>query len=167
MSETSLIYETEQILPEIRKKPAHKILEDKPCPVCGKVCPNDMYCINCGFVYDPVLKKYQTPEMIKDEKANRRKFRLIEAKRLEKSRKNKRGGKQSKHQSRMVEIGREFKRQFGRAAEPGEAVRRKNLDGSYNKSSIWYIKTPRGWRGSPSKTRKPTVSQIKRVCRDA
>jgi hypothetical protein len=139
-------------------------VEDSPCPVCGKVCPNESYCVNCGCVYDPVLKKYQTPKQIKAEKATHRKYQEIEAKKLEKLKKD-----QLKSQRRvmMVKIGREYKRQHGRAAEVGDIVRMKKLDGSYNKSSNWYIKTKHGWKSSPSKKRKPTTSQIKRVCLDS
>ncbi len=147
------------ILPETEH--TYEVVEDSPCPVCGKVCPNDMYCINCGYVHDPIMKKYQTPEQIEAETENQKKHR-IEAKRRARLESSK--GKQSKYQAMMVKIGREFKRQNGKAAEPGDIVRRRKLDGSYDKGAFWYIRTPHGWRSSPSKKRKPTESQIKRVC---
>ena len=140
------------------------VVEDSACPVCGLVCPNDLYCINCGYILDPVMKKYQTPEQIEDEKQRQKEF-SIEARKREKAKKQKR--KQSKHHALMVRIGREFKRQNGKAAGVGDIVRRKKLDGSYDKGAFWYIKTPKGWVRSPSKKRKPTKAQINRVCQDS
>ena len=148
------------ILPEARHT---HVLEDTPCPVCGVVCPNEMYCINCGYIHDPIMKKYQTPEQIEAEKKRQKEFRIIEKRKKAVSKSKRR---QSKHHAMMVRIGREFKRQNGKAAEPGDIVRRKKLDGSYDKGAFWYIRTPNGWRKSPSKKRKPTKSQIKRVYQD-
>ena len=149
------------ILPETEH--IHGFGEYSPCPICGKVCPNDMYCINCGYIHDPIMKKYQTPEQLEAEKENLEKYRIMAKKqaRLESSK-----GKKSKHRALMVKIGREFKRQNGKTAETGDIVRRKKQDGSYDKGAFWYIRTPNGWRSSPSKKRKPTESQIRRVCQE-
>ena len=137
--------------------------EDRDCPVCGEACPNELYCINCGYVHDPVMKKYQTPEQLESEKQRQEEYRIA-ATRREKAEKRK--SKQSKHHALMVRIGREFKHQNGRAAGVGDIVRKRKLDGSYDKSAYWYIKTPKGWMNSPSKKRKPTKAQIKRVCQE-
>ena len=159
MSQVAMVSEVVTVVPELTP-----VVEDSPCPICGLVCPNDLYCINCGYIHVPVMKKYQTPEQLESEKLKQKEFRIAATKREEVK---KQKGKQSKHHSLMVRIGREFKRQNGRAAMVGDIVRRKKLDGSYDKGSFWYIKTPNGWRRSPSKKRKPTKSQIKRVCQDS
>lgn len=46
----------------------------------------------------------------------------------------------------------------------GDVVRKKNIDGSFNKNAEWYVKTPFGWRkaNAPNK-RKPTAADIRRV----
>ena len=136
------------------------IEEDIPCPVCGAVCPNELYCVNCGYVNDSLLKKYQTPEQIEEENKKQEEYRIAASEREKAKR------KQSKHHALMVKIGREFKRQNGKAAGVGDIVRRKKQDGSYDKGAFWYIKTPNGWMSSPSKKRKPTKAQINRVCQD-
>ena len=65
-----------------------------------------------------------------------------------------RGGKHGEsHHGAMVKIGIEYKRQTGRKAKVGDVVRRKNLNGSYNKGSPWYVKTPHGWRPIVKKRR--------------
>ena len=161
MSQVSIISEPVTSLPEIETVFSDV---DSPCPVCGKVCPNESYCVNCGYVLDPLLKRYQTPEQLKAEKANQRKYREIEAQRLEESKKDQ---LKSQRRTLMVKIGREFKRQHGKAANVGEIVRMKKLDGSYNKGANWYIKTKHGWKTAPSKKRKPTKAQIKRICQDS
>ena len=75
------------------------------------------------------------------------------------------GGEDTTYHGAMIKFGKEFKRQHGRVAKPGDAVRRKNKDGSYNKGSIWQIRTPNGWRRSPTKYKKPTKSQINQLCK--
>ena len=134
------------------------VVQEVPCPVCGAVCPNELYCVNCGYVYDSLLKKYQTPEQIEEENKRQEEYRIAASKREKAKR------KQSKHHALMVKIGREFKRQNGKAAGVEDIVRRKKQDGSYDKGAFWYIKTPKGWISSPSKKRKPTKAQINRVC---
>jgi hypothetical protein len=139
--------------------------EDTPCPVCGKVCPNDSYCINCGYVYDPILKKYQTHKQIEAEKEKQKEYNntdTINHNKLDQGIL----GKKSELRAKMVKIGKEYKRQHGQVAEVGDIVRRKNRDGSYDKGSIWYV-TKHGWRRSPSKKRKPSKSQIKRICHES
>ena len=140
--------------------------EDASCPICGKMCPNDSYCVNCGYVYDPVLRKYQTHDQIEAEKENQKLFQNADTKNQDELNKNA-PRNQSKHQAKMAKIGREYKRQHGRVAEVGDIVRRKNGNGSYDKGSVWYIKTKHGWRSSPSKKRKPSKSQIKRACSES
>ena len=159
MSQVAMVSEVVTVVPELAPD-----VEDIPCPVCGVVCPNDVYCINCGYVHDPVMKKYQTPEQIEREKLRQKEFRIAVTKR---ERAEKQKSKQSKHRALMVRVGREFKRQNGRAARVGDIVRKKKLDESYDKGAFWYIRTPNGWRTSPSKKRKPTESQINRVCNEA
>jgi len=61
----------------------------------------------------------------------------------------------------LVKIGKEFKKQKGRKAKPGDIVRKRNKDGSYNKGSPWHIMTKHGWRKSPTGRKKPSPSQIK------
>ena len=68
MSQITINSELSANLPEVENRLAQLVLEDSLCPVCGKVCPNDSYCINCGYVYDPLLKKCQTHEQIEAEK---------------------------------------------------------------------------------------------------
>ena len=166
MSQIIINSELSANLPEVENRLAQLVVEESPCPVCGKVCPNDSYCINCGYVYDPLLKRYQTHEQIEAEKEKHKKYKNTDARYRGTSNKSTLG-KQFNYRALMVKTGKEYKRQHGRAAETGDIVRRKNLDGSYNKGSIWYIKTAHGWRRSPSKKRKPTKSQIKRVCQDS
>jgi len=131
--------------------------EDIPCPNCAKVCPNDSYCINCGYIYDPILRKHQTQEQLDDEKIRLKQYQHKETKDY----------KKIKLHSKMVKIGKEYKRQHGRVAVAGDIVRRRNQDGSYDKGSVWYIKINHGWRSSPSTKRKPSKSQIKRVCNES
>lgn len=45
--------------PEIYRR----VGEDGPCPVCGKVCPNQIYCINCGRVHDSRLLRLQAAKV--------------------------------------------------------------------------------------------------------
>ena len=37
-------------LPEVQTGDTRDIIGelDEPCPVCGAVCPNDRFCLNCG-----------------------------------------------------------------------------------------------------------------------
>jgi hypothetical protein len=63
----------------------------------------------------------------------------------------------------MVHIGAEFRKQHGRAARIGEAVRTKNNDGSYNKNAEWYVKTENGWRKARTKKQKPSRVQVRRI----
>ena len=63
-------------------------------------------------------------------------------------------------------IGQEFRRQHGRPAVIGDAVRTKRKDGRYHKGAEWYVKTPHGWRNT-GKLRKPTPAEIKRICAKA
>jgi len=100
------------------------VVEEVPCPVCGVFCPNDLYCVNCGYVHDPVMKKYQTPEQLESETQRQEEYRIAANKREKAKR------KQSKHHALMVRTGREFKRQNGKAAGVGDVVRRKKQDGS-------------------------------------
>lgn len=46
----------------------------------------------------------------------------------------------------QVHIGKEYVKQYGKAAGIGAVVRKRNLDGSYNKGAEWYVKTRYGWR---------------------
>jgi hypothetical protein len=62
--------------------------------------------------------------------------------------------------STRIKIGKEFKRQKGRKAKPGDIVRDKNKNGTYNKGSPWHIMTNFGWRKSKTGKKKPTKSQI-------
>lgn len=62
-----------------------------------------------------------------------------------------------------VHIGKEFVRQHGRTARVGECVRFKTKDGTYHEQADWYVRTPHGWRDTGS-NRKPTRTQIKRIC---
>ena len=60
-------------------------------------------------------------------------------------------------------IGIQFRKQHGRRARTGDLVRTRTKDGSYHKGASWYIKTPHGWRKSPTGTRKPTRSQVRKI----
>jgi len=63
-----------------------------------------------------------------------------------------------------VHIGAGFKAEHGRAARTGDIFRWKRKDGRYHKLAFWYIKTPHGWRRSPTGTTRPTPKQIRQVC---
>ncbi|MBN2334104.1 hypothetical protein JXL21_00995 [Candidatus Bathyarchaeota archaeon] len=161
MSQITISSELGQYLPEAQIRPGY-ILDDSPCPVCGQVCPNDAYCINCGYLYDPLLKKYLKREQTKGKRAKQSK--LMENRNPDGSYKYLPSGVSIKQHAIRVKLDEEYKRQNGKAAKIGDVVRKKNLDGFYNKSSVWYIFTPEGWNKSPSKKRKPAKTQIKRVC---
>jgi len=66
-----------------------------------------------------------------------------------------------------IHIGKEYKRQHGKNAKTGQIVRTKKRDGSYHKGASWYIKTPKGWRKSPTATKKPDRRTINKVIRNA
>ena len=163
MSQAVLDTDFTHIMPKIRGKYV-QTLEDSPCPVCGQICPNDAYCINCGYIHDPLLKKYlkrETKKKIKDKPS-----KIMENRNPDGSYSDLPGSNHSKQDELTLKYSQEFRRQNGRAAKVGDIVRQKNIDGSYNKSSGWFIYTKRGWVRSPSKKRKPTESQIKRVCQN-
>ena len=63
----------------------------------------------------------------------------------------------------QTHIGKEFKRQHGRIAKPGEIVRTKTKSGRYHQGAYWYIRTEKGWRRSPTDTKKPGARIIKMV----
>lgn len=73
---------------------------------------------------------------------------------------NFKGGEDTTWHGTRVKIGKEHKRQTGRKAKPGDIVRNKNKDGTYNKGSPWQIFTPFGWRKSKTGKKKPTQKQI-------
>lgn len=74
-----------------------------------------------------------------------------------------RGGRDLSYHGLMVHLGKNFKAQTGRKAKVGDCVRDKNLDGSYNKNSVWWIKTAHGWRKARTGKKRPSKTQIKRV----
>ena len=76
---------------------------------------------------------------------------------------NFKGGENTTWNGTRIKIGKEFKRQKGRKAKPGDIVRNKNKDGSYNKGSPWQIFTQNGIRKSPTGKRKPSKNVIKTV----
>lgn len=71
--------------------------------------------------------------------------------------------KQNNYHGIQTHIGQMFRSEHGRAAKTGDIHRTRNKNGSYNKQAVWYIKTPKGWRKSPTMTRKPTPKEIRRV----
>ncbi len=73
---------------------------------------------------------------------------------------NFKGGENTTWHSTRIKIGNEFKRQKGRKAKPGDIVRDKNKNGTYNKGSPWQIMTFFGWRKSKTGKKKPTRSQV-------
>jgi len=64
-------------------------------------------------------------------------------------------------------LGKEYKRQHGRTAKTGDIVRTKTKDGTYHKQASYYIRTPHGWRESPTEKKRPTKKTIDRVCSTA
>jgi hypothetical protein len=80
------------------------------------------------------------------------------------------GGSDSKktgytHHGTMVHIGKQFKKQNGRAAKVGDVHRTKRKDGKYHGNAPWYVFTQHGWRkakDNPNK-RKPSKSQIQSI----
>lgn len=152
-----------QTLLPVKNKP--KNFEDSPCPVCGQICPNDAYCVNCGYIYDPLLKKYLKQET-RGKKAKEKPNKIMENRNPDGSYIDLPSNNRSKQDELILKYSQEFRRQFGKAAKLGDIVRLKNIDGSYNGSSGWYIYTKSGWMKSPSKKRKPTEPQIKRVCQN-
>lgn len=56
-----------------------------------------------------------------------------------------------------------FRTQTGRRSRPGDVHRTRNADGTYNGHAVWYIRTTRGWRKSPTMQRKPDAATIRRV----
>lgn len=77
--------------------------------------------------------------------------------------KNQLSKKVNNYQGIATHIGKQFKKQNGRTAKVGDIHRTKNLDGSYNKQAEYYIKTKNGWRKSPTRTKKPSKSIIRKV----
>ena len=61
-----------------------------------------------------------------------------------------------------IHLSAQFRKQEGRAAEVGDVTRHKNLDGSYNRQSMFYTRTEVGWRRSTTEKRKPTADEIRR-----
>ena len=45
-----------------------------------------------------------------------------------------------------VHIGKQHKKQTGKVAQNGEIHRTKNIDGTYNKNAVSWVKTPDGWK---------------------
>jgi rubredoxin len=166
LSQTTINIELGPNLPEVVNSPIQSLDEDFPCPVCGQVCPNNAYCINCGYIYDPLLKKYLKRDQKLNGKKSEKKNKLVENRNPDGSFNDLPGGHSQKYML-MVKMGKEFKRQNGRAPKTGDILRKKNQDGSYNKGSMWHILTLHGWKRSPSKKRKPTESQIRRVCQNS
>lgn len=64
-------------------------------------------------------------------------------------------------------IGAGFRAQHGRPARTGDLFRWRKADGTYHRQAFWYIKTPRGWRRSPTGTRKPSAATVRLVCANA
>lgn len=165
MSQEAVTSEVSTNLPEVGYH-SQTFREDSPCPACGQICPNDAYCVNCGFVYDPLLKKYMVHWQTDEKEAKNKKPGFMANRNPDGSYRDLPSTKHTKKHELMLKMGDEFKRQNGRAAKLGDVLRQKNLDGSYNKSSGWYIFAPSGWVKSPSKKRKPTKAQIKRVSKN-
>lgn len=68
--------------------------------------------------------------------------------------------KHNNYQGIATHIGQGFKREHGRPARVGEIHRTRTKSGAYHKQAVWYIRTPKGWRKSPTMTRKPTSAEI-------
>ena len=66
-----------------------------------------------------------------------------------------------------VHIGKEYKKQNGRKAKVGDIVRTKKKDGSYHGGAWWYVRTPDGWRRSPTGTRKPSRFHVSRLIKNS
>ena len=77
------------------------------------------------------------------------------------------GREKTTYHAMMIKFGKEFSKQHGHAAKVGDIVRHKNGDGSYNKGSIWQIKTKHGWRRSVTKYRKPTAAEIRKQMKNS
>ena len=77
------------------------------------------------------------------------------------------GKRDMSHHGLRVHMGAVFKKQHGRPAQVGEAVRKTTKSGAHHKNSVWWIKTPHGWRRSPTNTRKPSAVQIKAAMKRA
>jgi hypothetical protein len=75
--------------------------------------------------------------------------------------------KQNNFHGIAVHIGKAFAKANGRPARTGDVFRWKNNDGTYNAHAWWYVKTPHGWRKSPTAARKPTPREVAAICRDA
>ena len=74
------------------------------------------------------------------------------------------GGKTGEtHHGTMIKFGKYFKKQHGRKARVGDVVIRLKTDGSTDRRSNYHIKTQHGWREAPSKTRKPTKTEIRKI----
>ena len=165
MSQTIMDTEFSLNLQPAMKKSVQNFL-DSPCPACGQVCPNDAYCINCGYIYDPLLKKYLKYEA-KGKKNKEKPSKIMENRNIDGSYNDLPSNNHTKQHALLVKLGKEYKLQNGKTEKIGGILRQKNHDGSYNKGSVWYIYTKMGWIRSPSKKRKPTESQIKRVCENS
>lgn len=66
-----------------------------------------------------------------------------------------------------VHIGAGFAGEHGRRARSGDVFRWRRSDGRFHKQAFWYIRTPHGWRRSPTKGRRPSPSIIRTVIANA
>jgi hypothetical protein len=62
-----------------------------------------------------------------------------------------------------IHIGKEFKRQHGHAASPGDVVRKKILNGQFHKGAEWWIMGREGWQNAGTKQNRPTAAEIKEI----
>lgn len=64
-------------------------------------------------------------------------------------------------------IGQAFAREHGRRARTGDIYRWRRSDGRHHALAFWYVKTPAGWRKSPTGTRRPTAAQVRNIVNNA
>jgi hypothetical protein len=62
-----------------------------------------------------------------------------------------------------VHIGAQYRKEHGRAARTGDVHRTRKSDGTYHEQAMWYVRTPHGWRKSPTGTVKPSAKVIRAV----
>ncbi len=71
--------------------------------------------------------------------------------------------KENTYHGIQTHIGKQFIAQTGRRAKTGDIHRTRKADGTFHRQAMWYVKTPHGWRKSPTEFRRPTPKEIRLI----